>query len=161
MNWFMKFISTKSFMPFVYYRVALGIVIIVLVAAGVLSRTPRSRRADAPRPPLTALAQQLARVAPAHLERCRASALDSPDAAPGRSTGADAGLIALLDRAISGGPGGDTGFLDLGGLLTNLSAAGQDAAAARGFGGGSNGDALLTYRPTDRRVSTSTPPRIP
>ncbi|MEV5420687.1 undecaprenyl-diphosphate phosphatase [Streptomyces albogriseolus] len=35
--WFMKFISTKSFMPFVWYRIALGIVIIVLVAAGALS----------------------------------------------------------------------------------------------------------------------------
>ncbi|MER6526529.1 undecaprenyl-diphosphate phosphatase [Streptomyces sp. NPDC001508] len=35
--WFMKFISSKSFMPFVYYRVALGIVIIALVTAGVLS----------------------------------------------------------------------------------------------------------------------------
>ncbi|KND36053.1 undecaprenyl-diphosphate phosphatase [Streptomyces acidiscabies] len=36
-SWFMKFISTKSFMPFVYYRVALGIVIIALVTAGELS----------------------------------------------------------------------------------------------------------------------------
>ncbi|MGC9496912.1 undecaprenyl-diphosphate phosphatase [Streptomyces sp. WG7] len=35
--WFMKFISTKSFMPFVYYRVILGVVVIVLVGAGVLS----------------------------------------------------------------------------------------------------------------------------
>ncbi|MEU9336310.1 undecaprenyl-diphosphate phosphatase [Streptomyces sp. NPDC048290] len=35
--WFMKYISTKSFMPFVWYRIALGIVIIVLVATGVLS----------------------------------------------------------------------------------------------------------------------------
>ncbi|MGW0818204.1 undecaprenyl-diphosphate phosphatase [Streptomyces viridiviolaceus] len=35
--WFMKFISTKSFMPFVWYRVALGVVIIALVAMGVLS----------------------------------------------------------------------------------------------------------------------------
>jgi undecaprenyl-diphosphatase len=35
--WFMKFISTKSFMPFVWYRIALGIVIIVLVTMGVLS----------------------------------------------------------------------------------------------------------------------------
>ncbi|MFI9770914.1 undecaprenyl-diphosphate phosphatase [Streptomyces sp. NPDC052415] len=35
--WFMKFISTKSFMPFVYYRIALGILIIVLVATGALS----------------------------------------------------------------------------------------------------------------------------
>ncbi|MFC5218031.1 undecaprenyl-diphosphate phosphatase [Streptomyces coerulescens] len=35
--WFMKYISTKSFMPFVWYRIALGIVIIVLVTAGVLS----------------------------------------------------------------------------------------------------------------------------
>jgi undecaprenyl-diphosphatase len=33
----MKFISTKSFMPFVYYRVVLGIVVIVLVSAGLLS----------------------------------------------------------------------------------------------------------------------------
>ncbi len=35
--WFMKFISTKSFMPFVYYRVLLGIVLFALVAMGVLS----------------------------------------------------------------------------------------------------------------------------
>ncbi|MFF1544582.1 undecaprenyl-diphosphate phosphatase [Streptomyces sp. NPDC058291] len=35
--WFMKFISTKSFMPFVYYRVALGVVIIALVVTGALS----------------------------------------------------------------------------------------------------------------------------
>ncbi|CAM5479480.1 Undecaprenyl-diphosphatase OS=Streptomyces tendae OX=1932 GN=uppP PE=3 SV=1 [Streptomyces tendae] len=35
--WFMKFISTKSFMPFVWYRIALGIVIIALVSMGVLS----------------------------------------------------------------------------------------------------------------------------
>jgi undecaprenyl-diphosphatase len=33
----MKWISHKSFMPFVLYRVALGVVIIALVAAGVLS----------------------------------------------------------------------------------------------------------------------------
>ncbi|MFF8943719.1 undecaprenyl-diphosphate phosphatase [Streptomyces sp. NPDC014864] len=35
--WFMKYISTKSFMPFVWYRVALGAVIIALVGAGFLS----------------------------------------------------------------------------------------------------------------------------
>jgi undecaprenyl-diphosphatase len=35
--WFMKFISTKSFMPFVYYRVLLGVVLFALVATGVLS----------------------------------------------------------------------------------------------------------------------------
>jgi undecaprenyl-diphosphatase len=35
--WFMKFITTKSFMPFVYYRVLLGILIIVLVSMGALS----------------------------------------------------------------------------------------------------------------------------
>ncbi|MGW1795325.1 undecaprenyl-diphosphate phosphatase [Streptomyces sp. NPDC001984] len=35
--WFMKWISNKSFMPFVWYRIALGIVIIALVTAGVLS----------------------------------------------------------------------------------------------------------------------------
>ncbi|GAA1431640.1 hypothetical protein GCM10009601_51030 [Streptomyces thermospinosisporus] len=33
----MKFISTKSFMPFVWYRIALGIVIIALVGTGALS----------------------------------------------------------------------------------------------------------------------------
>ena len=37
LNSFMKFISTKSFMPFVYYRIALGIVIIALVSTGALS----------------------------------------------------------------------------------------------------------------------------
>ncbi|MER6472992.1 undecaprenyl-diphosphate phosphatase [Streptomyces collinus] len=35
--WFMKWISHKSFMPFVWYRVVLGVVIIALVTAGVLS----------------------------------------------------------------------------------------------------------------------------
>ncbi|MER6981616.1 undecaprenyl-diphosphate phosphatase [Streptomyces carpinensis] len=35
--WFMKYISTKSFMPFVWYRVALGVVLIALVSAGLLS----------------------------------------------------------------------------------------------------------------------------
>jgi hypothetical protein len=37
LNSFMKFISTKSFMPFVWYRIVLGIVILVLVSLGVLS----------------------------------------------------------------------------------------------------------------------------
>ncbi len=37
MIWFMKFITTKSFMPFVYYRVLLGIVLFVLVGVGELS----------------------------------------------------------------------------------------------------------------------------
>ncbi|MEU5347408.1 undecaprenyl-diphosphate phosphatase [Streptomyces sp. NPDC020766] len=36
-SWFMKFISSKSFMPFVYYRILLGILIIVLVSMGALS----------------------------------------------------------------------------------------------------------------------------
>ncbi|HZF87508.1 undecaprenyl-diphosphate phosphatase [Streptomyces sp.] len=35
--WFMKFISTKSFMPFVWYRIALGVILIALVTFGVLS----------------------------------------------------------------------------------------------------------------------------
>ncbi|MET9347508.1 undecaprenyl-diphosphate phosphatase [Streptomyces termitum] len=35
--WFMKFITTKSFMPFVIYRILLGIVILALVGFGVLS----------------------------------------------------------------------------------------------------------------------------
>lgn len=37
MHWFMKFITTKSFMPFVYYRIVLGVLLIVLVSMGVLS----------------------------------------------------------------------------------------------------------------------------
>jgi undecaprenyl-diphosphatase len=35
--WFMKFISTKSFMPFVIYRVVLGIALFVLIGTDVLS----------------------------------------------------------------------------------------------------------------------------
>ncbi|HCA88711.1 MAG TPA: undecaprenyl-diphosphatase [Streptomyces sp.] len=35
--WFMKFITTKSFMPFVIYRIVLGIALFVLVSMGVLS----------------------------------------------------------------------------------------------------------------------------
>ncbi|UKY54283.1 undecaprenyl-diphosphate phosphatase [Streptomyces inhibens] len=35
--WFMKFISNKSFMPFVIYRILLGIALFALVAAGVLA----------------------------------------------------------------------------------------------------------------------------
>ncbi|GAA3368798.1 hypothetical protein GCM10020367_08610 [Streptomyces sannanensis] len=35
--WFMKFITTKSFMPFVYYRIALGILLYIRVGADVLS----------------------------------------------------------------------------------------------------------------------------
>ncbi|GAA2067926.1 undecaprenyl-diphosphate phosphatase [Streptomyces albiaxialis] len=36
-SWFMKWISTRSFMPFVIYRIALGILLFVLVATGALS----------------------------------------------------------------------------------------------------------------------------
>ncbi|AOT57808.1 MULTISPECIES: undecaprenyl-diphosphate phosphatase [Streptomyces] len=35
--WFMKFITTKSFMPFVVYRIALGLVLFALIWLGVLS----------------------------------------------------------------------------------------------------------------------------
>jgi undecaprenyl-diphosphatase len=35
--WFMKFITTKSFMPFVIYRVLLGVLLFALVGAGALS----------------------------------------------------------------------------------------------------------------------------
>ncbi|MEV5972827.1 undecaprenyl-diphosphate phosphatase [Streptomyces sp. NPDC051921] len=35
--WFMKFITTKSFMPFVIYRIALGILLFILVGTDVLS----------------------------------------------------------------------------------------------------------------------------
>ncbi|MFI0980303.1 undecaprenyl-diphosphate phosphatase [Streptomyces sp. NPDC021093] len=35
--WFMRFISSRSFMPFVYYRIALGILLFILVGTDVLS----------------------------------------------------------------------------------------------------------------------------
>lgn len=35
--WFMKFISSKSFMPFVIYRILLGILLFILIGMGVLS----------------------------------------------------------------------------------------------------------------------------
>jgi undecaprenyl-diphosphatase len=35
--WFMRYISSRSFLPFVYYRIALGIVLFVLVGTDVLS----------------------------------------------------------------------------------------------------------------------------
>ncbi|MDO9506710.1 undecaprenyl-diphosphate phosphatase [Hydrogenophaga sp.] len=37
--WFLRLVSTRSYMPFVVYRVALGSVVLVLLAAGVLSAT--------------------------------------------------------------------------------------------------------------------------
>lgn len=35
--WFLKFVSTRSYLPFVYYRVALGAGVLVLLGAGVLA----------------------------------------------------------------------------------------------------------------------------
>jgi undecaprenyl-diphosphatase len=35
--WLMKFIATKSFMPFIIYRIALGSLILILLATGVIS----------------------------------------------------------------------------------------------------------------------------
>ncbi|MET9417835.1 undecaprenyl-diphosphate phosphatase [Streptomyces klenkii] len=35
--WFMRFVSSRSFMPFVVYRILLGLLLFALVAAGVLS----------------------------------------------------------------------------------------------------------------------------
>lgn len=37
MNWFMKFISSKSFMPFVIYRILLGLLLFALIGFDVLS----------------------------------------------------------------------------------------------------------------------------
>ncbi|MER6260404.1 DUF1877 domain-containing protein [Streptomyces sp900105245] len=81
-----------------------------------------------------ALTQQFARVTPACLERCRASALDSAEAKPGwdppahdtldadwalwglkwycRDRLGDSAADRLLDRVTSGDPGGDVEFLD-------------------------------------------------
>ncbi|WP_128430583.1 DUF1877 domain-containing protein [Streptomyces cyaneus] len=113
-----------------------------------------------------ALTQQFARVTPAYLERCRTSARDSPGAAPGweppsddlldtdwavwglirycRTQGTEADLIALLDRAVSGDPGGDIAraldAVDIDAVLADLPATTEGAAAACGFGRGFNGD---------------------
>lgn len=48
--WLMRFISTHSFMPFVYYRIALGILILALVSFGQLDPRggPESNPSDAP-----------------------------------------------------------------------------------------------------------------
>jgi undecaprenyl-diphosphatase len=35
--WLLKFVSTKSFMPFIIYRVILGSALLVLLATGVIS----------------------------------------------------------------------------------------------------------------------------
>jgi undecaprenyl-diphosphatase len=35
--WLMKFIATKSFMPFIIYRIALGTLILILLATGVIN----------------------------------------------------------------------------------------------------------------------------
>jgi undecaprenyl-diphosphatase len=35
--WILKFVSTKSFMPFIIYRVILGSALLVLLATGVIS----------------------------------------------------------------------------------------------------------------------------
>ncbi|MFC8362183.1 DUF1877 domain-containing protein [Streptomyces griseorubiginosus] len=74
-----------------------------------------------------ALTQQFARVAPEHLDRLRDGAeewdpgaenlLDTGWAVWGlillcRASGADPGTVALLERAVSGDPDGDIGFLD-------------------------------------------------
>jgi undecaprenyl-diphosphatase len=35
--WLLKFVSTKSFMPFIIYRIALGTLILILLGTGVIS----------------------------------------------------------------------------------------------------------------------------
>jgi len=35
--WLMKFVQTKSFMPFVIYRIALGALLLALLASGTIS----------------------------------------------------------------------------------------------------------------------------
>jgi undecaprenyl-diphosphatase len=35
--WLLKFVSTKSFRPFIIYRVALGSLILILLATGIIS----------------------------------------------------------------------------------------------------------------------------
>ena len=38
--WLIKYISANSYMPFVIYRIVLGVVVLILCAAGVLDPTP-------------------------------------------------------------------------------------------------------------------------
>jgi len=81
-----------------------------------------------------ALTHQFARVTPEYLEECRTSARDSVEGAPGwhpppddvldtgwalwglirfcRTAGGAPDMAALLDRAVSGDPGGNIAFLD-------------------------------------------------
>ena len=35
--WLLKFVSTKSFMPFIIYRIILGSTLLILLATGVIS----------------------------------------------------------------------------------------------------------------------------
>jgi undecaprenyl-diphosphatase len=35
--WLLKFVSTKSFMPFIIYRIALGTTVLVLLSAGIIN----------------------------------------------------------------------------------------------------------------------------
>jgi undecaprenyl-diphosphatase len=35
--WLLKFVATKSFMPFIVYRIALGTLILALLAGGVIN----------------------------------------------------------------------------------------------------------------------------
>ncbi|MBB6171432.1 undecaprenyl-diphosphatase [Nocardiopsis mwathae] len=69
--WLMRFISTHSFMPFVYYRVALGILVLTLVGFGVLD--PHGG-ADADHPKKEIIAEEQA---------ARSSAEPAPSAEPG------------------------------------------------------------------------------
>ncbi|MUL43404.1 undecaprenyl-diphosphate phosphatase [Streptomonospora sp. PA3] len=52
--WLMRFISTHSFMPFVYYRCALGVLILALVSFGVLD----PRGGEVPQEPTPAVSQE-------------------------------------------------------------------------------------------------------
>ena len=55
--WLLRYLRTRSYLPFVIYRVALGTLVLVLLATGVLdapsrpSRLASRRSSDAPRPP--------------------------------------------------------------------------------------------------------------
>ena len=39
-SWLIRYISTNSYMPFVIYRIALGVLVIILCSAGILDPTP-------------------------------------------------------------------------------------------------------------------------
>jgi hypothetical protein len=48
--WLLKFVTTKSFMPFIIYRIALGTLVLVLLATGVIDDSAKAKVVDPVKP---------------------------------------------------------------------------------------------------------------